>query len=703
MTTLARGVRRPDGPAKLTGKARYAADTPHPDALVAVVVTSTIARGTLTGIDIEEALQAPGVTRVLTQEDMPRLAPMPSPPLGHTLLPMQDNTIHYEGQPIAIVLAQELEQAQHAAQLVRAHYADVKEPVGFGQGEEIRAASPHMLREQADEAIGDAEAAIADADVQVTAQYTTSDRHHNPIEPSSTLAWWEDDQLVLHSSVQGITLTQQVMAVLFGLSPERVKVVCPYVGGGFGSKAFLWLHLPLTAMAARACGQAVRLVLTRAQMFTLCGHQPATRQTVSLAATSDGRLTAVRHIGVNATARSADYYVENITQGSRMLYDSPAISVHARVEQGDRPNPTPMRAPNEALGMFALESAMDELAHELGMDPVELRLRNQPSVDPMTGRPFSARPLVACVREGARRFGWSQRPPVGSLREGNELIGWGMASFAMESHRGLSSAKLQAHADGRIVVETGMEEIGTGLPALVQAITSEALGIAPDAVQVRHGDSTLPPHAGSFGDMSAMGLGSAVHVGAAELRAKLEAIGGIDGLRRSGQEMIEVEGRWGPEATAGPTGSSTDYSMHTYGAFFAEVRVDADLGLVRVRRAVGVYGAGRILNPLAARSQMIGGITWGIGQALLEQSILEPGRGRFLHKNLAGYVVPVNADIGDIDVAFIDEPDPHASATGAKGVGELGACGVAAAIANAVFHATGRRVRSLPIRIHDLL
>jgi xanthine dehydrogenase YagR molybdenum-binding subunit len=703
MSVAARNVLRPDGPAKLTGAALYVADKPDPEALVAALVLSTVARGRLVGLDVSAAAAAPGVHQILGYEHMPRLTPLPSPPMGHTVLPMQDPVVHYEGQPIAIVLAGTWHQARFAASLVRAHYDSVERPVSFGEAEDIPAAGPSMLREDADVLSGDIEAGIARADVVIDEVYTTSDRHANPIEPHGTVAWWDEEQLVVHTTTQGIALTQQTLAGLFGLPPEDVRVESRYVGGGFGSKAYVWPHIPLTAAAAKASGRPVRLVLTRAEMYTLCGHQPATWQRVRLGATSQGRLTALEHSGSHPTSRAADYHIENMTQAAVALYASPAIALHARVRQVDRPAPTPMRSPNEAVGMFAVESAMDELAHRLDLDPVELRLRNEPAVDPMTGRPFSSRTLEACIREGAHRFGWSPRPPTASVREGDDLIGWGMSACAMEVHRGPASARIRAHADGRIVVETGLEEIGTGLPAMVQAVAGEVLGVAPEDVHVRHGDSTLPAHVGGFGSMSTMGIGSAVYTAALDLREKLEATGGFAGLRQAGITELSAEGAWAPEPTASATGASRDFSTHVYGAVFVEVRVDAELGLVRMNRCVGVYGAGRVINPLAARSQLTGGIIWGYGHALLERSVLENDRGRFLSKNLAGYVVPVNADIGDIDVSFIEDDDRRTSALGAKGIGEIGANGVASAIANAVFHATGRRVRDLPIQIHDLL
>ncbi|GDY30121.1 xanthine dehydrogenase family protein molybdopterin-binding subunit [Gandjariella thermophila] len=702
MTT---GLTRPDGPAKLTGTAHYAADADTSDALAAALVTTTVPNGRLTALHTADAEAAPGVVRVLTRADLPPLGELSTPPLGFPVPPLLEDTVHHEGEPIAVVLAETWEQARHAATLVRAEYADVTPAVPFGQAEDV---VPHggLVFGETDESKGDVTAGLAAADVSVTATYTTADRHHSPIEPHATLARWDGDQLVLHSSVQSVLFAQAALAALFGVPPENVRVFCPFVGGGFGCKGFVWPHIPLAAAAARVTGRPVKLVLTRAQMFTLAGHQPATRQTVSLGATSDGRLTALRHTSSNASAQLGDY-CENTPHGSTWMYASPAIETSTRIQRLHRPGPTPMRSPHEGPGMFALESAMDELAHELGMDPVELRLRNEPEVDPLTGEPFSSRKLVECLREGARRFGWSERnPEIGSMRDGHELIGWGMAAATMDSPRSPSSARLRIDHTGHVVVETGMQEIGTGLPAMVQAVAAETLGCPPEDVAVRHGDSDFPPHTGTFGSMSTMGLGSAVRAAAESALEKLGAEPGdplAGALAEAGLTELESEGRWSPEGGGMTRGRTGGYSIHTYGSIFVEVRVDPDLGLLRMSRAVGVYAGGRILNPLAARSQMIGGITWGYGQAVLEQSVFEPNLGRFLSKNLAGYIVPVNADIGEIDVSFVDDDDRVASAIGAKGIGELGAVGVSAAIANAVFHATGRRVRDLPIRIHHLL
>ena len=693
---------RPDGPAKLTGAARYCADHSRPGMVHAVLVPARVPRGRVAEVGTAEARAADGVVALLTAADLPRLTPPPVPPLAHSVIPMQDDEVHYEGQPVAIVAALSREQAQYAAALVSVRYTDVRRATVFGEAEERRPAGPYNLAEP-DLSIGDLTAGRAAAEVSVRATYTTADRHHNPIEPSATLAWWDGEQLNLQDSAQGIFLVQAAMAVAFGLPLDHVHVRCPFVGGGFGCKGFVHPHQLLAAAAARVLRRPVQLVLTRAQMFTGCGHQPATRQTVALGATRDGRLTALEHDTVNAAAR-ADDYAEFASAGTRWMYATPALRVSTRIEPLDRPQPNPMRAPHEGTGMFAVESAMDELAHELRIDPVQLRLRNEPERDPVTGQPFSSRPMRHCQLEGARRFGWSQRnPQPRSMARDGQLIGWGMAAATMDTFRFPSSARVRAHADGRVVVEIGTQEIGTGQPGLISLIAAEALGVDPDAVQIRHGDTGLPEAGITAGSSATMGVGSAVHTAASELSGKLEALRGSAApqagpaalLAGAGLDSLEAESRWEP--------TESPLSIHTYGALFVEVRVDPELGLVRCNRAVGVYGAGRIINPLAARSQMIGGITWGLGQALLERSTFEPNLGRFLSKNLAGYIIPGNADVGDIDVHFVDDHDEHASPIGAKGIGELGAVGVSAAVANAVFHATGTRVRDLPIGIHHLL
>jgi xanthine dehydrogenase YagR molybdenum-binding subunit len=706
MSVIGQPLRRPDGPAKLTGSAPYSADRDgierRSDLLHATLVTATVPGGRIAELDVDAARRAPGVVAVLTAADVPRLT-MAGPPLGTSVLPMQDDVVRYEGQPIALVAAESRHQAEQAARLVRARYTDLVAATSFGDGAVAAPNGWHNLAPN-DEDKGDFDAGLAAADAVVRATYSTADRHHNPIEPSSTLAWWSGDELVVQDSAQGISAVRGVMAATFGIPADHVHVSCPFVGGGFGCKGYIHPHQLLAVAAARVLDRAVRVTLTRAQMFTGCGHQPATRQELTLGARRDGRLTALGHHSVSASAL-ADDYAEYTTAGTRWLYATPALRVRTRIERLPRAHPTPMRAPHEGPGMYAVESAMDELAHELGIDPVELRLRNEPDVDPLTGEPFSSRPLRRCLTEAADRFGWAGRDPrPRAMTRGTDLIGWGMAVATMDTFRFPSSARIRAHADGRVVVEAGTQEIGTGLPGVLAIVAADALGVPTEAVQVRHGDTGLPEAGMTAGSSATMGLGSAVHAAAGELSGKLDALrtpesdhtaSPADLLGAAGLDVLEAEGRWEPTATG--------RSVHTYGAVFVEVRVDPDLGLVRVNRVVGSYAAGRIVNPLAAHSQLSGGVVWGIGQALLERSVYEPNLGRFLSKNLAGYILPGNADVGEIDVRFVDDHDPYASPIGAKGIGELSAVGVSAAIANAVFHATGIRVRDLPIGIHHLV
>lgn len=694
------GMVRPDGRAKLTGAALYSADNTTEGMVHAVLVNATVPCGRVARIDVTEATAQPGVVAVLTHHDMPHLPAPPVPPVAHSVVPIQDDVVHYEGQPIALVTATSREEAEQAARLVHVEYADVRPATAFGESDPVTPNGAYQFHPP-DFEVGDADTEIAAAHAVVRETYSTADRHHSPMEPSATLAWWEGDQLTVHDSVQGISFVRMVMSTMFDVPADHVHVSSPFVGGGFGCKGFVHPHQVLTVAAARVLGRPVKLALTRAQMFTGCGHQPATNQTVTLAADRDGRLRAVEHDTVNP-ASLADDYTEFANAGTRWLYAAPALRGTTRIERLERAQPNPMRAPHEGPGMFAIESAMDELAHRLGIDPVELRLRNEPDVDPTTGAPFSSRPLRECLQEGARRFGWSERTAEPrSMADGSQLVGWGMAVASMDTFRFPSSARVRAHDDGRVVVESGTQEIGTGVPGMLSLVVAEVLGVETESVEVRFGDTSLPEAGLTAGSATTMGVGSAVHDAASELREKLAALGSsgrpAELLAGAGLPSMEAEARWSPEDSDPPV------SMHTYGAVFADVRVDRDLGLVRMNRCVGTYGAGRIINPLAARSQMIGGITWGLGQALLEKSTFEPQLGRFLSKNLAGYIVPSNADVGDIDVSFVEDHDPHASSLGAKGIGELGAVGVSAAIANAVFHATGVRVRDLPIGIPDLL
>jgi len=711
---------RVDGPAKVTGAARYAAEWQAADLRHAALVTSPVPAATITAVDTSAAERVPGVVAVFTHHNAPRLRPPVGAPYGGRL-PLQDNRVHYEGEPVAVVVAERLEQAREAVGLVRVDYAPLPAETDFRAVADTAVPTPPARWGPADTTVGDLAAGIAEADVVLRAEYSTAARHHSPIETSATQAEWRDGVLTLRDATQGVFNVRAVVSSALDLPADRVRVLAEYTGGGFGSKGYVWPHQVIAAMLARELGGALRLVLTRAQSFTSHGYQPPTRQRLVLAATAEGRFTAIRHDSLSPTSTYGEY-VEMTANGSRVAYACPAITTTHRVAPVATVLPTPMRAPHEGPGMFALEVAVDEVACELGIDPLELRLRNHAEVDPTSGNPFSAKGLLACYAEGARRFGWADRPrAAGSLREGDQLIGWGMATAVMATMRFPAAARTRLHADGRVVVEAGCQEIGTGTYTIMPQLAAEVLGCPPEQVVLRLGDTALPRTGMTAGSSTTLSVGSAVTAAAEALAARLALLatgdptaavrldgaeltvknGAVEVLRldelfaRLGVDSVAAEGSWEPR--------ENQRSMHTFGAVFAEVAVDVDLPVPRVRRLVAVYSAGRIVNPLTARGQMTGGLVWGIGQALLEKSTTDHRLGRFVDKNLAGYRLPVNADVPDLDVAFVEEYDPHASGIGARGIGELGSVGVAPAIANAVHHATGKRVRSLPIALEDLL
>lgn len=717
---MSAGITRADGAAKVTGEARYAADWQADGMVHAVLVTSAIPGGRILRADIAAASGTPGVVAVYTHRNAPRLNPVTAGVYPQTVLPLQDELVRYEGEPVAVVVAERLDQAQQAAKLVSIGYEPADFTVEMDTGT-VRMPGPEAgFGRPADTSTGDMAAALAAADVVAGGEYRTAARHHSAIEPSATLAEYRDGTLTLHDATQGLFWTRDAVASALGLRPDDVRIVAQYTGGGFGSKGACRPHHLLAAAIARELGRPVRLVLTRAQSFTAHGYHPQTRQTVRLSAKRDGTLTAIRHSSRNPTAVYGADYVEMAAASSRFMYACPAIETSHRLTEIATVLPGPMRAPDDGPGMFALESAMDELAAALEMDPVDLRLRNDTSADPTSGKPFSGRELRACFTEGARRFGWRHTPPR-SRRAGDDLIGWGAASAHMETFRFPASARATIDASGRVLIETAAQEIGGGTKTVLPQIAAAALGCPLSSVDLAMGDTTLPAAPVAAGSAQTLSTGSAVHAAARALLVKLasmalgEGRATADGVRLEGAEIIadgshvrvaDLLGRHGlgslsAEETWAP--AAADHAMHVWGAVFAEVRVDAALRLPRVSRITGVYSAGAIINPLTARSQMIGGITWGIGEALLERSVLDPALGRFVSKNLAGYLVPVNADVPDLDVSFVDEFDAAASPIGAKGIGELGATGVSAAIANAVYNATGIRVRDLPITPEALM
>jgi xanthine dehydrogenase YagR molybdenum-binding subunit len=710
MSVIGRPLTRPDGPAKVTGAARYVADT-HVDGLTyAALVMSTIPHGRITAIDTEGALAAPGVLAVVTHENAPRIADLPSGPGPYEdYRVLQDNLVLYEGQPIAVVVADTPEQAQHAAELIEVRYE--REPARLDFRTRLEDAADAMTFQPNQSSVGDVDAALgADAEIVIDQAYRTADRHHNPMENAATIAAWHDGNLDIHDATQFIWGDQGALATVFSLEPEQVRVHQEFVGGGFGGKAGTWPHHAISSLAAMVVDRPVRLALTKAQTYTSHGRQAATEQRVTVGAKRDGTLVALRHTSINPTSINGSW-VEYCSVCSRSMYKCAAIQTHDRVVNVNLPLGGAMRAPHEGPGMVALEIAMDELAVALELDPVELRIRNHADVDPTRGVPFSSKRLLDCYARGAERFGWSQRnPEPRSMRDGTDLIGWGMASATMPSPRVGSQARVTIDQHGDVVVETGTQEIGTGVHTILPQIAADALGVDPARCRLVLGDTTLPWAFGNFGSGTTISAGSAVLDAANKLRARLSELAstvvgpGDYGvlLREHGLETLSAEGAWAPGGS--PLGEQEDVSIHTWGALFAEVRVDERIPIPRLTRMVGVYTVGRVINPRTAGSQITGGMIWGLGQALLEASEVDLNHGRFVSKNLAGYLVPVNADVPDLDVSFIeDEVDHRASALGAKGMGELGAVGVAPAIANAVHHATGVRVRELPIRPERLM
>ena len=737
MNAIGRPISRSDGRVKVTGGVRYTADIPLAGATHAAIVHSTIANGRTMSIDTSAAEKAPGVLAVFTHRNLPRMNATPKPwshlhPHGQSYLPLQDEQIHYAGQPIALVVAGTLDQATHAGTLIRVEY-ETRQPVVFGPQAAAAAVDPPQFLWPVASSVGDADAAIAAAAVTIERTYTTSDRHHNQMEPHGTLAVWDaDGTLTLYETTQHIFGTKELVSIVLGIPAEKINVVSQFLGGGFGGKAYVWPHTLLAALAAKVLNRPVRVQLSRAQMYSMVGHQPATIQTIALGAGQNGKLTGIRHDSISPTP-VFDNYIEYAALASRSLWAaSGGISTNHHVVHVNRNTPTAMRSPHEALGHFALESAMDELAYATGIDPLALRLLNDTDTDPNSGRPFSTRAMRTCLTAGAARFGWDKRTPEPrSMRDGRYLIGQGMAAAIYTHWRWAAKARVTVNRDGSAVVEAGTHDLGTGTYTVMQQVAADTLGLAPEEVKVRLGDTRLPASHASIGSATMANAGAAVMLAAkaARDRAIELALTGRDApfagalgidvrvsdgrlvlakknlhisyaelLARNGFSTLVADGHYDPiEEANGPK------AVFSFSAVFAEVRVDPDLGLVRLNRFVGAYDAGRIINPKTARSQAIGGAIWGVGQALLEQSETDPLTGRFLHRNYSGYLVPTNADIPELDVLFVGEFDEEASPLGAKGLGELTAVSVAPAIANAVYHATGKRVRDLPITVEKVL
>lgn len=728
MTEIGQAVIRVDGPAKVTGEAKYSAEFDIPNLTYAVMVTSTIANGRIQRMDTVSAQRAPGVLAVMTPANAPKLPQggraAIHPPAGRVLSLLQDTLVHYNNQPIGVVVAETLNQALYAASLVSVRYETEAPILDFKAGFPKAYPGSHG-HEPADVTSGDFANGLAESEVRVDEIYKTPMENHNPMEPHATIAEWNGDQLTVHDATQYISGDKQVLAKAIGLPNDNVRVICPFVGGGFGCKGSTWSHVVLAAMAAKVVNRPVKLVLERPQMFGPVGGRPETYQHIVLAAKRDGTLTAMRH-----DVHSHTSVIENFTEPSsavtRMLYECPNITTSQRIVPLTVGTPTFQRAPGESTGSYALEIALDELAVKLKLDPVELRLKNYAEKDPTSNKPFSSKHLRECYEQGATRFGWARRnPEPRSTRSGHNLIGWGAATATYPANRSAASAYVRFEPSGRVTVASGTQDLGTGTYTIMAQTAAATLGLPIGIIDAKLGDSTLPKAPVSGGSQSAASVMPAVQEAAQQARLKLLNAAATDtrspvngaspedlefkngrimrkGQSGGGETFAEFLARNGGKpvqaiASADPNQQAGQYSNHSWGAVFAEVAVDERLGMAHVQRVTAVYDIGTLLSGKTGISQLIGGIVWGVSLALHESAHVDPNNGRIVNNNLAEYHVPVNADIGDIDVTVLNIPDTTFDPLGARGIGEIGITGAEAAVANAIYHATGKRIRTAPI------
>jgi len=685
-------IDRLDGPAKVTGAAPYAFEHPLEHPAYLHPVQATIARGRVVAVDTAAAAALDGVLIVVTHLNAPRLAS----DKDKELWVLQSDEVAFRGQFVGAVVAESPEIAREAAGLVRVDYDQQPHDVLLSANRQDLYRPEQVIGwYDTDTSSGDVEAAMASASVTVDETYHTPMEHNNPMEPATTVAVWADGRLTLYDATQGAHGTRAALAPVFGLDPEQIRIISPHVGGGFGSKLYAHAHHVLAGLAAQMVpGRPVKFALTRHQMFALAGYRTPTIQRVRLGADTDGRLTAIAHDVVEQTSRIKEF-AEQTAVPSRTMYAAPNRRTTHRLAALDVPVPTYMRAPGDAPGMFALESAMDEMAIACGLDPIEFRIRNEPVVDPESGLPYSSRNLVACLREGARRFGWGRRDPTPrARRDRGWLMGVGVAASTYPVFRlPGSAATIRVGTEGRRSVLIGAADIGTGTWTALTQIAADALEVPVEDVDLQIGDTALPAASDAGGSSGITCWGSAIVEAARKLRERLESEHG--GTVPAGGLEVTAEMPDNPY--------TRQLAMHSFGAQFAEVRVHEDTGEVRVPRLLGIFAAGRIINPKTARSQLLGGMTMGLSMALHEESVLDPRFGHVVNHDFAEYHIATNADVGSIEVDWVDEEDPYVNPMGSKGLGELGIVGTAAAIANAVHHATGIRVRSLPITLDKLL
>jgi len=695
---------RIDGLLKVTGTATYATDYVIKNTAHAVIFKSAIAAGKILNIDMSEAEKAAGVLAVITHKNAPKLNEKGGIRGGALL---QSPNIEFHGQHIGVVVAETFEQARYAAQLIKVKYEKADAKVDFEKHEK-EAVLPKD-KNQADASRGDVETAFRNAEYKVEAVYETPIEHHQPMEPHATIAFWEGEKLTLYNGSQIVNGAQTAAASTLNIKPENVRVVTPHIGGGFGSKGGQWANLILTAVAAKMVNRPVKLALTRQQMFNSVGLRQRNHQRLRLAATKDGKLTALAHETTTHCSVNGEY-VEPCGDCSKLMYDTPNSLISYRVVPLNIMMPTYTRGPGKSTGSFALESAIDELAYKLKIDPIEFRLKNEPAKDPSNGKPWSSRKVIECLNEGAKAFGWEKRKiEPGQNRQGNYLIGYGVACGTYPARQRDTSAIVKltrTGSDVRASVELAASDLGTGTHTILAQTAADALGLPVGKIGVRIGDSNLPPAAGSVGSVGAASFANAVNDACLKITDELIAKSRKQFFAPpTAAEMMVSEkiNEFQTRVDAKPPADADKYSAHSFNANFAEVWVNDSTGMVKVQRFLAATGAGKILNPKTAHSQIIGGGIWGIGMALHEESILDSRWGNFVTRSFADYHIPANLDIGKMETIFINEVDTKPNKLGIKGIGEVGIVGVAAAVANAIFNATGKRVRDLPITPDKLL
>jgi xanthine dehydrogenase YagR molybdenum-binding subunit len=731
---LGKPTSRIDGPAKVTGLAKYAAEYNVPGLAHGCVVSSAIAKGRIKRIHTADTLSIDGVLDVFTHEHRPRLASSHEKytdevaPSGSPFRPLYDDKILFSGQPVALVVAEEFEIARFAASLIRVEYERKPHVTDFDAQRKRGAISKRDPAQSI--ARGNPAPAFEQAAVRIKAEYRMPVEHHNPMEPFAATAVWEgDDRITVFDKTQGPQNCRNYVAGVFGMPRDKVRVLSPYIGGAFGSGLRPQYELPLAVLAARALKRSVRVTLTRQQMFTL-GYRAANVHELALAANGDGNLASFRHEAVSMTSQFEDFQ-RDLVNWSSLLYKCANSELGQRLVKLDQNTPCDMRAPGGAEGAYAIECAMDELAYAANIDPLELRLINYSDKDQIADRRYSSKELCECYRQGAEKFGWSHRSPQPrSMRDGNELVGWGMATGIWEAMQMPASAKAVLTANGSAEIASATADIGPGTYTWMTQLAAEMLGVPIENVTAKLGDSALPDAPVEGGSFTVSSVGSAIHAACRAVQkellglaqkmarsplagAKLDDVVFAEGkIRHKHEESREVSvadamragkaDRIEKEASAEPNERSK-YSHLTHSAVFAEVKVDEELGVIRVTRVVSAVAAGRILNPKLASSQILGAVVGGIGMALHEETVTDHRFGRFMSHNLADYHVPVNADVHAIDVIFVEEKDDEINPLGVKGVGEIGIVGTAAAVANAVYHATSKRVRDLPITLDKLM